>query len=168
MFETLKRWRVLLIGLTRARRGRGLNNISSRIGPKASEVDKSTSVGYANSTAVVDIHRVLMFLPNIFAHKSREFFDGCEHRASQLIYRFIIRFSIQITKQALHIIAKQPGDSDVKSCQPTFSRLSSPLNLCWIDNATSSVFRWDVSSRYTRTKKWSGSLRRGADTLRRL
>ena len=37
MFETLKRRRALLIGLTRARRGRGLNNISSRIGPKASE-----------------------------------------------------------------------------------------------------------------------------------
>ena len=38
MFETLQRRRVLLIGLTRARRGRGLNNISSRIGPKASEL----------------------------------------------------------------------------------------------------------------------------------
>jgi len=37
MFEMPARRRVLLIGLTRARWERGLNNISSRVDPKASE-----------------------------------------------------------------------------------------------------------------------------------
>jgi len=67
----------------------------------------TTSLGYANSTHVVDGLCILMLLPEVFAQILRELLDYPKHRAPPSNYCFVVEFTVKITQQTLHIISEQ-------------------------------------------------------------